>query len=661
MKKYKKLLFSITFIAIVILFGTITSNASSDNLYLNNLEFMAQINSDGSMDVTEMWDINISDTNTLYKTFKTDSSKYSGIENVEVAEIKDGVQDDLYLADSWSYHMSKDYYYGGENSDGIFEICWGVGLEDEEATRQYTISYTVEDAITKYSDYAELYWQFVGSDFEIDAAKIKGTILLPSDADSKEEIKVWGHTENLNGEIYATDYDKIEFNIDKFRSGRYVEIRTLFPTDMIYYAKRYRNTNILQKVIDEETKWAEEANARRERQENVRRISKWIILIVEGAIDILLIVLFVKKIKKIKNIEKIQPSQNIEYYREIPREKEVTPAEALYLYKNNTNSFSSKEIGRIFSSTLLDLNLKKIIDFEIENPNSKKEIITIKLIKYSSENLDGTGDEKIIFNFLKKACGDYGKITVKELQKYIKNHGTEIEKLKLNLENASKNKLEKKEIIDSERKREYDEAIAGAGIYLSIGFTLLCLLIPLSFGCVGNEMLIPSVIISLAFIINVITSIILARKINVFTQKGVDEHEQWKGLKKYMEDFSLLKEKEIPEIVLWEKFLVFATVFGIEKKVLKQLKIVYPDFENDVNVNTYACMHLMMDTDFSSNFSDSISSAVSSTYSSSSGSGGGFSGGGGGGRRPEVAVEEDNSETHTKVYNIKRTDKNYGK
>ncbi len=39
-----------------------------------------------------------------------------------------------------------------------------------------------------------------------------------------------------------------------------------------------------------------------------------------------------------------------------------------------------------------------------------------------------------------------------------------------------------------------------------------------------------------------------------------------------MEEFSLLKEKEIPHLVLWEKFLVYATAFGIADKVIKQLK-----------------------------------------------------------------------------------------
>lgn len=134
----------------------------------------------------------------------------------------------------------------------------------------------------------------------------------------------------------------------------------------------------------------------------------------------------------------------------------------------------------------------------------------------------------------------------------------------------------------------------------------------------------------------------IAKKLNVLTQKGVDQQSEWKGLKKYMEDFSLLKEREVPELVVWERFLVYATVFGIAEKVIKQLKIVYPNFEELSNgITTYSYMNLMMTTNFSNSFShaisSSINSSISSTYSSGSGSGGGFSGGGGfgggGGRR----------------------------
>lgn len=124
------------------------------------------------------------------------------------------------------------------------------------------------------------------------------------------------------------------------------------------------------------------------------------------------------------------------------------------------------------------------------------------------------------------------------------------------------------------------------------------------------------------------------------------------GLKRYMSEFSLMKEKEVPELVLWEKYLVYATVFGISEKVLKQLKVVYPQISDEEYMNShgYTYMYLMYSSNFNNSFLSSLNTAVgnsynnvtTSNYSSGSGSGGGFSSGGGGGRwrRPEWAEDK---------------------
>ncbi len=104
------------------------------------------------------------------------------------------------------------------------------------------------------------------------ADKVTGTILLPQNASSKEDIKVWGHTEGLNGEIYATATNKIEFEVNNFRAGRYIEIRTLFPTAMITNSGRTYSRERLNEVIEKETVWANEANARRARAENAKKL-----------------------------------------------------------------------------------------------------------------------------------------------------------------------------------------------------------------------------------------------------------------------------------------------------------------------------------------------------------------------------------------------------
>ncbi len=104
-----------------------------------------------------------------------------------------------------------------------------------------------------------------------------------------------------------------------------------------------------------------------------------------------------------------------------------------------------------------------------------------------------------------------------------------------------------------------------------------------------------------------------------------------------MSDFSLMKEKEVPELILWEKYLVYATAFGISEKVLKQLKIVYPQLSDEEYLNThgYTYMYLMYSGSFNNSFLSSLNTSIGTSYtsltnySSGSGIGGGFSSGGG--------------------------------
>lgn len=638
MKIKKKILYIIAFLLFFICIGTNQSKAG--NLKLNNLDFQAQINADGSMDVTETWDINIKSTNTLYKTFKTDNSKYSGITNATVTDITNGIQNNFIQTSEWAYHVAKGYYYGTENDDDDFEIGWGVGLDNSLARREYKISYTVKDAITKYNDYAELYWQFVGSTFEVDANKITGTILLPSNVDNKDEIKVWGHTKDLNGTIYATDTNKIEFEVDNFKNGTYVEVRTLFPTNLITTTGRIKNQNALDNVVKEETKWANKANASRKRQEWMDKNFKYVLFGAWLGLNILLGVFFFKKTikywKKLKGLNKFEPTTKLEYYRDLPDE-DSTPGEAYKTMNENVTEFTDQNFGKIFSATVLDLTLRGYIEIQQEKKTLGKDIVTITLKKQVSDGLPI--NEERIMTFIIKATNKKDTITLKELEKYIKNNPSKIESLLTETYSSVDNQLIGKGIISSIGQKEYKEYKEKAGAY--IGSTIFFIMF-ISFFV--EKFIFPLLIL----IINAILCSRIVKRINILTQKGVDTKEQWKGLKKYMEDFSLLKEREIPELVIWEKYLVYATVMGIADKVIKQLKIVYPNFEEMTNsIGTYTCMNVMMHTDFSSSFSSAISSSItsataSSSYSSGSGGGGGFSGGGGRRWWPEEAEEEDN-------------------
>lgn len=628
--KIKKILITIFIVIATLLIFNVKSDAT---LELNELDFDTQINSDGSMDVTETWDIDISNTNTLFKTFKIDSSKYSNITEVQVTDISS--KTNFSQINEEMYHVTENSFYALKNSDGAFEIAWGVGLDNSSARKTYQISYKVNDAIAKYNDYAELYWQFIGEDFEIDADKITGTIYLPYDASNKEDIRVWGHTQDLNGEIYVTDLNKIEFTINNYSSGNYVEVRSLIPNDMIYYSGRTYDSDILEKVLSEEGKWADEANARR----NFRKG----LIICATVVGIILIiaslVIFLKNIRKyFKMQKKYKPSTKLQYFRELPYE-DATPAEALFIFSNgNTKNFSSS-----FSANILDLCLKKYITLEAERKEGiiKSDIIKITIV--DKEISDLKDDEKLTLEFLKDVA-KYTKsesqntITTKDITKYLEKHLRKVEQLDEQLGKIIENEEIKRENYN---KQNYEKMAKYMGKCI-LSLMLMFIVIPIIIYCVQMRLNIISIAVSIILMMILMLNAIMYQmtlsKINIFTQKGVDEREQWKAFKKYMEDFSLLKDKEVPALAIWEKYLVFATAFGISDKVLKQLKVIYPEMM-DMNsaMYTYSYINIMNSVNIGNCINSSVYSAIGS---SGSGAGGGFSGGGGGGRWPEAAVAD---------------------
>ena len=54
--------------------------------------------------------------------------------------------------------------------------------------------------------------------------------------------------------------------------------------------------------------------------------------------------------------------------------------------------------------------------------------------------------------------------------------------------------------------------------------------------------------------------------------------EQVFGLKKYLQEFTLLDERTVKEVSLWKEYLVHATLYGIADQVRKDLKQIWPDY-----------------------------------------------------------------------------------
>ena len=121
-----------------------------------------------------------------------------------------------------------------------------------------------------------------------------------------------------------------------------------------------------------------------------------------------------------------------------------------------------------------------------------------------------------------------------------------------------------------------------------------------------------------------------ARKYILYSALGEEEYAKWRGLYNFLNSETLMNERTIIELPVWEKYLVYATAFGLSEKIIEAIKIRCPEFDTQTTYRNsgYHSRHFYHRT------GHSVRSSVRSGSSySSAGSyyGGGRDGGGGGG------------------------------
>ena len=63
----------------------------------------------------------------------------------------------------------------------------------------------------------------------------------------------------------------------------------------------------------------------------------------------------------------------------------------------------------------------------------------------------------------------------------------------------------------------------------------------------------------------------------------MEEAKELYGLKKFLDDFTLIDKREAIEVALFEDYLIFAQILGISKKVASQFKKLYPEVIEQYN------------------------------------------------------------------------------
>lgn len=78
-------------------------------------------------------------------------------------------------------------------------------------------------------------------------------------------------------------------------------------------------------------------------------------------------------------------------------------------------------------------------------------------------------------------------------------------------------------------------------------------------------------VLILSVIILLLNIIIFKRtKLHVFTKTGQKEFAKAQGLKKYIIDYSLMKERDLESTIIWDEYLAYAVAFGIPNKIIEK-------------------------------------------------------------------------------------------
>lgn len=519
-------------------------------------------------------------------TFDTMNETFTTLENSNATNEK-------YLITSLKNGFSYKMYFKSNNESVAFYL-----------------EYTVKNAIVLHQDIAELYWAFLGEDFDDDLRNVNIRVSLPG-IDS--EYRVWAHGD-LTGEINKVNNQTVQATIEKLPKNSPLDIRLTFNKNLVN-SSIYKTTNekALESILKVEEKRAQEANEKREKAKKVR-------FLVNGLGILYLVILISWWIYVYLKYDKEYKTEfNLEYNREFIDDYNVEVIDYLMKEKITPNAMSA---------SILNLVYKKNIKVE-EIPNEKNKNYEFTLL--NKENINDS--ETILIEFLFDTVGENGKFTSENLKKYAEATNS-YKKFHTNAEKWYKS------VRKNGEKEHFFESTSRAVVsgLFSFIFSFFYLFIAIFFGIV----IIPFICFFCG-VIFFVYSITMKKR----SKKGAEHYQKWKAFKKFLEDFGNFEVKELPEIILWERYLVYATIFGIADKVEKAMNIKIKEMNELSYINYYPswidysianAINRSISDSFTRNSNAYSREIANSSLSSGSGrgggfsSGGGFGGGGGGGR-----------------------------
>ena len=506
----------------------------------------------------------------------------------------------------------------------------------DESVR-YTITYTVSSLIERHPDAAMLYWSFIAGGWEkpVGGNGVQVTIAPPAGSKlTKSDIRVWAHG-SLSGVVTPEADGSVSLSIGAVPAQNPLSVRVLYPT-AIFPGATMQSGDIKPTVLAEEAKAADQANATRRSASIQEAIYNYVVpavalLIIAGFVVIWFV--FGREYKDQKPFEG-------KYWREDPQ-PDLSPALVGAIWR------MGKTEPLDFSATILQLVDDGVITMtQTQQQKSRFFGLGDKTETISYFQIDATkvasldGIEKQTIGLLSMVAGasgvaadqPQGSFTIDDLKAYAQAHQSEYRSAYDGWNETVKDLAESSYIEH--------RSVAISGVVHALRGVALVVIVAMFF-LNANVLVslfthIPAVISGIAVLA---ASFIFGRLILRRSHEGNKLYHYYRGLYDYLKDFSRMEEKPVASVVLWKRYLVLATVFGIADEVAANLKVALPEVANDPAFRTsflwfyVAGFGSVGGQNFSGAFASALNTAqvAATPRSSGGGFGGGFSGGFGGG------------------------------
>ena len=526
-----------------------------------------------------------------------------------------------------------------EGADGYTVKVYNPGQDGD--TVEVDLVWNLKNLLFLYDDIAELNWQPL-----TDSSGTIGKFEFHVRGDKGAE-KLFFHTGKLfrEGTIEKSNLD-YTIRLDNLPPKRGVELHAYWPRTNFASA---RDQGLKGNRLEEFNKIEDSIFKEKEQS---KQLVTWVFPLILS-ISLLLSVCFYFIYRR-KTTPSVKYAKNHRIY-EPPMELEpMVLSEAVYSTSLEEVSPLVKGAGKFTFDQLIQATLLDVIDRGNVSIISEGDAVGLRLVKedgLSSFEKDclnlafsGKKEETLsnLFADYKVSDSLYRRAKVSD-EKRIQAKGRQLKSSFEEVLNQMQEGVRKR--ISFWGLPDYYRPLTGGEKALQVGMGVLTIL-PLFIGFglflysldVYGYLYIPLPILGflgLALAVFYYWKLRLDNRDGVLNEAGAEVYYLWTSFENMLREIARLDQAELESIVVWNRLLVYATLFGYADKVSHLMKVHHIQVENpDINLYVDYGWHSMF-YHSSAQMSHYASVAnTASTYSVSSGSGssgGGFSGGGGGG------------------------------